>query len=329
VSGENFSSTRGDPGSDAFELAAQKLALSFRLDGLDRARAPAALQMLIQVAKSADAKAQAAKAADAANKGNAKAAAAAAMPDKDTVRALYLAWRGLATGGSIEESLDQLRLVAGGHEGAVQHASLGGAVATPGGMLNAHLSFVMDGLDSAELPPLIRDYLPKHMAIQPSVSAVNLADLDALILGLTAPGQQKADPAPLIAAMFAHGGIVAGVDTLELDVGPAHLVGTGKLTALRPDMLRGNAEISMTGFDALAEKINAEPAFAQALPVITMLRGLGRQQGDRMVWQITSENEDVKVNGTDMTALFGQAQKESGGAPARPRPQQQPHRQRP
>ena len=320
TSGENFSSTRSDPGSDPFEIAAQKLGLSAHLDGIDRQRVPAAFQLLFQIAKSTEAKAQAEQAARAADQGDAKAAAKAAVPDKAVLRALYLAWRGLATGGAITESVDQLRVVAAGHEGAIQHVSLGGAVATTGGMLNAHLSFGLDGIDLPELPPMLRDYLPRHIAIQPSVSAIDLADLDALILALTAPGEQKTDPAPLIAALFAHGGIVAGIDTLELDVGPAHLVGTGKLTALRPDMLRGAADISVTGFDALAEKINAEPAFASALPVITMVRGLGRQQGDRMVWQITSENGDVKVNGTDMTALLGQAKKENHQRPPQHRP---------
>ena len=320
VSGDNFSSTRSDPGTDPFEIAAQKLALSAHLDGIDRQRAPAALQLLFQAAKSAETKAKAEREARPAGPGGAKATAKAAVPDKATLRALYLAWRGLATGGAVTESLDQLRVVAAGHEGAIRHVSVGGAVATTGGMLNAHLTFAMDGIDSPELPPMLRDYLPRHLAIQPSVSAIDLADLDALILALTAPGDQKTDPAPLIAAMFAHGGIVAGIDTLELDVGPAHLVGTGKVTALAPDRLRGDAEISVTGFDALADKINAEPAFASALPVITMVRGLGRQQGDRMVWQITSENGDIKVNGTDMTALLGQARNENG----HPRPQHRP-----
>ena len=299
ASGHGFSATQdiGSGGTAPLAITAGTIAMSAHLDGLDQARAMPALRRLMQLSAGTP------------------ATATAPMPDRGTLRALYLAWRGIVTGGALSESIDQVHIIAAGHEIGFDRISIGGAAATPDGTLGAHLRFVVDGLTSPELPPYLRDFVPRHVALQPSISAINLADLDALILAATTPGEQHVDPAPLLAAMFAHGGIVAGIDMLELDLGPAQLTGTGKLTAIRPDRLEGNAELSMTGFEALADRINAVPAFAAAVPFVTMARGLGRQRGDAMVWKITSENDDVKVNGTDMTALLGQAKQQEQAAP--------------
>jgi hypothetical protein len=43
--------------------------------------------------------------------------------------------------------------------------------------------------------------------------------------------------------------------------------------------------------------------------VLLMLRGLAKPDGDRLVWQITSEGTSVTVNGIDLSQLGGDRSK--------------------
>jgi hypothetical protein len=300
LTGENFGATNRDPATRAaiLELAAQRLHVSAHADGIAESRAIPALRELVTLAIGA---AQTMPTdAPMGTSTNARAAAA-----RDALRRLYLAWRGVLAGAAVSESLDGVRAVANGHNVALDHVGFGLGATTPAGMFAANLRIEANGIASPEIPPSVQPYMPQNVVLQPSISGIDLADLDALVMAETAPPGAHADIAPVVAAMFAHGGIIMGLDTLQLDLGPAHFTGAGTLTAVRQDLLQGNAELSATGFDALINQAKTEPTLAQALPYLTVMRAFGNESGDRIVWHITSENGDIKVNGTDLSAIFG------------------------
>ncbi len=302
----------GVPGQDEVAFTAALFAVSMHLDGMQPARAASAYAALIR-ASAGRQQAAARRQAPAGQTSPPGAPPTAQPPDPDALRNLYLAVRGVATGGGLDEEVDNATLTASGKNFGLRKLDVGGAVTTTGGMLDGHLSLAIDGVSIPDLPPDFADLVPRHVAIQPSISAISTADLDTLILAATEPGKTPSDVAPLIAPLFSHGGIVAGIDRLELDVGPARLTGTGKLTATSPDALAGDAVVGMTGFDALADRINADPQLAAGGAVITMLRGLGRQDGERMVWRIGYHDHRLTVNGTDLTAIMASMSNRGGG----------------
>ncbi len=224
--------------------------------------------------------------------------------NRKAVRDAYLAFRGIASGGELNETVDGVRVAGAGHMVGLDHLGLGGGIATPGGTLRARLTLDLAGLSSPEIPPDVRKYLPRHFAITPSVSGVNLAGLDALIMAATAPQPDDQDVDAKVSALMAHG-IAVGLDKLAFDLGPANFSGHGKLMAFSPEKFRGEAEVKATGFDTLMQEAMTTKELAQGVPVLAMMRSLAKPEGDALVWAVRMENSVVTVNGHDLASMFG------------------------
>jgi stage V sporulation protein SpoVS len=184
-------------------------------------------------------------------------------------------------------------------------------VTTPGRKLAATFALALEGLTATELPPEAKPFVPSHFAITPTVSGIDLADLDALIMAATAPPQEHPDIDARIAALMAHG-IAVGLDTLAFNLGPADFSGTGKLTAYSPQKIAGAADLKATGFDQLVQQALKTPALGQAVPMLAIMRSLARPEGDALVWAVRLDNSVVTVNGHDLTGLFGAPKPEPG-----------------
>jgi len=126
------------------------------------------------------------------------------------------------------------------------------------------------------------------------------------------------------AAIFAHGGANIGMETLSFDLGPAMFEGTGQVTVQGPDTWHGTARVVATGFDELTAQARSNPDLQQALPVMVMMRGLAKPDGQKLVWDIVSDGPSVTVNGLDLSKL-GSDEKPKGKPPAR-KPGQPPSR---
>ena len=163
------------------------------------------------------------------------------------------------------------------------------------------------------------------LEFKPSVSGVLTADLHKLARDATEEGADSDSLAPDIAAIFSHGGIRLGVETLAFDLGPAKVEGTGHVTVLSPESWHGEAHLTATGLDELAAQARTNPELQQALPVLIMLRGLGKPDGAGLVWDIVSDGPTVTVNGLDLSQLGSADQaeaatagREAGSAAAKP-----------
>ena len=274
--------------------------------GLDRDRVVPLIQNLVQVSTNALASMPPHDGQNT-SPGN-EPAAEKPKPDRQSLRDLYLKLRGMATSGEFHETLDDLRAEMGGHMVGLSRFSLGGGVGTQNGTLMGHLMFALDGIAAPDIPAAVRGYVPRHVLVRPSFSGIDLADLDALIMAVTAPGPEPSMEQPEIAqhiqAMFAHGGITAGLDALEVDLGSTRFGATGKVTALSPDHFKGQADVTAIGFDALVAQVQTSREWAKAAPFLQLLGKLGRPDGERIVWTITADNADVKLNGLDIPALI-------------------------
>lgn len=227
----------------------------------------------------------------------------------------------MLAGVRLEETVDGLQVEVAGKGGfMLQRLLLGFGGDAPDGNLHAWFDIGLDGLETPSLPPKVTAYLPKHVKIRPSVSGIQTADLRKLAQDAT---EEDADDriVPDIAAIFSHGGVNLGLETLSFDLGPATIEGAGQLVALSPDSWRGQARLSATGFDELTGQARSNPEIQQALPALIMLRGLAKPDGDRLVWDIASEGTSVTVNGIDLSQLGGEKPKkgrQQGAPPDQP-----------
>lgn len=301
ASAENYSSTTKPADQPPVELAAQHVRVKLHVDALDPDRALPFIRALTRLSGGAS--------ANPAEHGDAKAPVhpdhAGSHRDSKQMRELYVAFRGLASGGEVNETVEGVRIAAGGHIIGLERLGIGGSVATPADVLIAHLALELGGISAADVPQEAREYVPRRIVIKPSISGIGLADLDALIMAATAPESEKPDLDARTAALFSHGGIVVGLDALDFDLGPARLSGTGKLTARSPADMAGEANVKASGFDALIAKVQATPALAQGLPMLVIARSLAKPEGQGLVWAVRMENGVITVNGRDLSALFG------------------------
>ena len=174
---------------------------------------------------------------------------------------------------------------------------------TPDGMLNARMTLGMEGLDLSELP--LGPYaalVPRRLLLRPTVSGVATADLMRLAQAASVPG---AKPERELAALFGRGGVTAGLESFALDIGRTAFTGMATLRAPTPDDSTAEGQVSATGFDALIETVKAIPDLASALPALVFAKGIGRDAGDRLVWDITYRHGQVVVNGVDLAAMAG------------------------
>jgi len=227
----------------------------------------------------------------------------------------------MLTAVSAEETLDGVQVEVPGMGGlSIKRFQLGFGGEAPNGRLRAWLDMGLDELKSPSLPPKVATYLPHHIRMKPTLSGILTEDLHTLMRdALDDDGDDKL--AADAAAIFAHGGANIGMETLSFDLGPAMFEGTGQVTVQGPDTWHGTARVVATGFDELTAQARSNPDLQQALPVMVMMRGLAKPDGQKLVWDIVSDGPSVTVNGLDLSQLGG------GGAPKPPaKPGQQPRR---
>jgi hypothetical protein len=220
------------------------------------------------------------------------------------VRQLIGLSKGLLTGGRIEEAVSELKFDVSGHTGSLAKIGFAFSGDAPQDMLTTTMSFSMDGLVVDELPPALASYVPTHFTIRPTVSNVSLSDITKMGVDATNTPAGSSPPPPDTKALFSHGGINVGFDSLGLDIAGTQFAGSGKFTMTGPQTANGQAEITAHGLDALITKAQADPMLAQGVPVIIFLKGIAHTTGDQAVWQITSANNKVLVNGVDLTAMM-------------------------
>jgi hypothetical protein len=216
---------------------------------------------------------------------------------------VILVLRDAAGGGGVAETIDDIAFDSASAAFRLAHFAVGIEADAPAGRLGARMNLVIDGPSSPAIPAAALAYLPSHISLRPFVFGIGLAELTQLALDATAPDPQPAtDPSVL----FAHGDLNAGVDQLELIVGETAIKGTGRMQAASPDQVTGHATLTARNFDALVKTVQKDQVLGpQALPVLLLIRGLAKPDGDNLVWEIAYEGGAITVNGTDLSAITG------------------------
>ncbi len=236
---------------------------------------------------------------------------------KAQLRLLIAALQDVFTSVSFHETMDGVQLeMAGLGAATIKHVQFDFGGDAPKGDLHTWLDFGFDGVESPTLPPKLATYLPRHFEIKPTLSGVPADVLRKLAIDASEDDEAKYPVGPDIAAIFANGGADIGLEVLSFDLGPVKVEGTGQFTMVSPDDWHGRAHLSATGFDDLTKQARENADLQMALPVLVMMRGLAKPDGEKLVWDVVSDGPKLTVNGIDMSALTGGSP--NPGRPAKP-----------
>jgi hypothetical protein len=227
-----------------------------------------------------------------------------------------------------QQTVDDIRVtVAALGETRVRQARIGFGGRAPGGKLRTWLDLAVEGISSPALPPEMARFVPSRVELRPVVEGVPMDGLKDLALAAVEPNADSAVLLSNLMALFAADNVTLGLERMSIDLAPLQLEGNGRFRMLAAGQPGVEAHVSAAGVDALIAQANTDPLLQQAQPVLVMLRGLGRQDAGRIVWDISAREGQVMVNGVDVTALAGgkpQAKQPAAKQPAQKPPAQQP-----
>ena len=292
---DGYAGVSSDPTMGEMKVTVRRIRMRGEIGALMTAQVTSALQTGIQMAM--DTAMQIAPANPADKLGDAGRA---------KLKTIIAALKGVMSGMVMEETIEGISLAMMGQSGSAERVlfMLGGSA--PGPKFGAHLELGVDGLKVAGLPPQYADLLPRSVSVRPVVSNIDVVALTALADEAVDPkADMDAIQAKLI-GLFTGNGVKVGIERLLIDLGTTKLTATGSLTPTSPMTASGQAEIAMTGYDALMDRVQKMPEAMQAIPVLALVRGLARTEGDKLVWRLAmTDDQKITVNGVDLRKLGG------------------------
>jgi hypothetical protein len=222
---------------------------------------------------------------------------------QDALRAMLDATDGLLTRIEAEETLDGLTFsfFGGGNGGALGRIHLRVAANAPDLLVNAGIDIGLDEVSFTALSPDKAAFLPHHVTARSILAGLPSASVKALLRAAIA----GADPEVLqrqFAALLAVPGARAAVESLVFDAGPLHVLSSARLTPRGNGEISAEVHISASGVDALLAEVQAGPDVSGVLPMLFLVKGMGRVQGDSVTWDIVFGGGPMTVNGVP----FGQ-----------------------
>ncbi len=233
------------------------------------------------------------------------ASASAPSVDPQLVRILVQSLQDFASELALDETIDGISVHRGASGGTASQLRIGLGAKSDNGLMQAHMDLGLDGL---ALPDMqlgeMADLLPRKIALRPVLSGVPTQPLIQLLANRANPND--AGPPPEFAALFARGGVSAGLESFAFDMGGTSFAGMGAVLIDSPQQMTGQAQVTATNFDKLMQRANTTPQLASVLlPALVFAKGIGRAVGDQMVWDITYRDNKLLVNGTDLSAMTG------------------------
>ena len=234
----------------------------------------------------------------------------------ELVTAMLDALKDAASEASLDEEVDGLSINASGVPVTIGKAAFTIDGKSVDGMLEARMPVeVRDIGVEGVLPPDMAALLPTLVALRPVVSGVGVAELSRI----AAAYNNKKEPSPSdVQAVFSHGGVKLGIESMSVAFAGALFEGQGALTYTSMNDRNGAMRITATGYDDMMQKVAAIPAFSgQAVPALAFVKGIGKTENNKIVWDIVYKDGKALVNNVDMSSLMGGADKPPA-ATARP-----------
>lgn len=301
---DGYAGMSQSPPFGVLEYKARRVGLDLQNTGLMTNQLGDLIRMVVVLATDADAAKKAGPEAQAKNEQVARGA----------LRGIIGMLKGITTGLALTETVEGLDLRAATGRGQADKIGFEMGGQAPADTLDAHMDISARGLDILGLPPQSSDFIPKSFRIRPTVANIDVKALTKLAADASEEGASAAVMQARLTSLFVSHGVRIGFEHLDADLGYASIAGSGEATVVGPQAIRGTADVSVTGFDALMQHVQAQPRAAQAMAVLIMAKGLAKTDGGKMVWHIAySEDRKILINGVDLAAM---APRPPGAGPA-------------
>lgn len=290
----------------AAETQIRRVRMGMRLDGLHGGKLASAWTAIKALATEV-------------GNGQAPAADAKSLPPvmRQHARALIESLRDIANRIEGEESIDDFSMTLPGvGEISLDQLRFGMGGEAPDGKLRAWADIALEGLDIEALPQGMRDYIPARIALRPVISGISTEKAFALLLAAVGEKPDQNRLAADATALVTDGGASIGLESLSLELDPLRIEGSGRMRMLTPTKAGIEARLSATGLDAMMAEAGKNPDLRMAMPILAMIKGLGRQEGPRMVWDLAITDDQALVNGVDVMAMPAE----------QPQPQRKPNK---
>ncbi|HEY4172713.1 MAG TPA: DUF2125 domain-containing protein, partial [Rhodopila sp.] len=208
---------------------------------------------------------------------------------------------GLLSAMKVDENFQGLHFQAtGNNTGDIGEMRFAMATQANADKIAGHFDIRLKDMNFTAVPPQFVQYVPRRVNIDTAISGIPADALRHVLRDALAEG---ADPAALqteAIALLNQPGAHAGIDTLLIESGPLLVQGNARVKAL-PDGTPG-AEVHLTahGLDAMLALVQKDPKAQQIMPMLFMAKGLGKADGDTMVWNIDFADGVATVNGVPM-----------------------------
>lgn len=225
---------------------------------------------------------------------------------RDVLRRVIATMKGILGGAKLEEIVEGLDVELPLGRGSADKVTYAMGSDAPGGMLRAFSELRLLGLRVIGLPPQFADLVPISVLLRSTVSNINVNALTGLAEDASQDGADPDEMMARLVALFTSGGVRLGFEHLDIDLGFSSMIASGNATVVGPNSARGQADIAITGMDALMARTQKLPNAGQAMAALALAKGFGKAEGDRTVWHIAfSEDNKILVNGMDITRMGG------------------------
>jgi hypothetical protein len=216
---------------------------------------------------------------------------------RDGLRAMLDATEGLLTRIEADQTLDGLKFrFTGDNAGTLGRMRLRVTGSAENQRLNAGMDIALDELSLATLSADSAAFLPHHMTVRSVLAGIPMDSLKPLLRAATAPNADSAMLQRQATALLATPGAQAAIEALAFDAGPLAVRGSARFVP-RAGEIGAEIHISATGMDALLAQLQTRPNLRGVLPMVFLAKGMGRVQGDSIVWDIAVGGGPLTVNG--------------------------------
>lgn len=220
------------------------------------------------------------------------------VAQRQDLRALTEALPGLLRNVQTEATLDDIRFTMGpARSGTMGRLRINMAGNAAEDRLNARVDVAVDGLTLAALPPGTAAYVPHHLDMKSEMTGVRTKPLMDLLRAATMPNADFAALQLQFMALLGDPDARVGIESITFDSGPVRVSGSARFTPGPNGQPGANIHLSATGMDALITQAQATPALQQAVLVMFIAKGMGRVEGESLIWDIVLGNGPPTVNG--------------------------------
>jgi len=286
----------GDKPGATFKASVRSVSVRYDVDGLDRARAER-LRIAAQTLS--------------ADRRDAMAAApAGALPEltpaaMTQITAIFDALAGLMTRVNLDETIQGVHFEDNSADTVdIGKIQLGLAGDARDGRLTAYFDIGVSDPVASVVPMEYASYMPRRLVVRPALAGVRTDALLQLLRDAASDDDNLMALQSRAVALLNEPGARAGIETLLIESGPLHVEGSARIRPQPNGSLGFDVHLAARGLDAMINTLQRDPQAMQVLPMVFMVKGMAKPQGENLVWDIAYNGGPVMVNGMP----FGQPQ---------------------